>query len=193
MILSLYAMAITSCCPCEKPMFFNYTNKIIRTENIDNAGLNPIVSTSDSIVKTAFGVRINIKREKIAALTAKKNCRTVYATSCECPPVIQFLPKDSIKSVKIFALNYFDKSHLVGSDISEYFKLFEKLKFSFENIETFPQKLNSTLYDESEFQSNNDLLLMTPPEKTGKFIFKIQFILSDNKLIEFNTKEIRLI
>jgi Domain of unknown function (DUF5034) len=191
MILSLYAMAITSCCPCEKPMFFNYTNKIIRTENIDNAGLNPIVSTSDSIIKTAFGVRINIKREKIAALIAKKNYNTAYSTSCECLPLTQFVPKDSIKAVKIFTQNYFDKSHLAGSDISEYFKIFEK--FNFENLEGFPQKLNRTLSDESEFQSDNDLLLMTPPEKIGKFVFKIQFILSDNRLLEFNTKEIQLI
>jgi Domain of unknown function (DUF5034) len=192
LFFTLLTAVMVSCCPCEKSTFFKYTNKDIILNNLDNSGKISIVAPADSVVKTAFGIQINVKREKIASIKCPTNAQKniVYSTSCDCLPLFQFLPKDSIINVKIFTSNQFNTTHPMGSDITEYFKSIDEFKYS--GIDKFIKTLNQTITDDSELESLTNLFLMTPPEKKGRFVFRLQLTLLDNSTLEFSTKEILL-
>src|SRR5687768_8173772 len=118
LLFPFMAELIVSCCNCVEPVLKNYTNKSISVSNLDNSGTNPLVSTSASIIKAAYGIRIQLLRE-ITACTNKPNSiffQSAYANRCDCPLPNQFVPKDSIATIKIFTLSDFDNSHPANSD-----------------------------------------------------------------------------
>ena len=192
-LFPLIAEIVVSCCQCTDSLVLYYTNKTLSISNLDNRGSEPIVSSSPSFIKTAYGIRINLVRENIACIKQTNYfiIQSANATSCRCPPITQFLPRDSITSLKIFALNDFDLNHSANSDISDYFKVYKQ--YSFASINDYLKNLDSTVYDEQEFDLGIDLLLMTAPTLSSKHKFKVQIILSDGRMLEQETSLTELI
>ncbi|HYF03898.1 MAG TPA: DUF5034 domain-containing protein, partial [Patescibacteria group bacterium] len=98
---------IMACCECTAPTFHNYTNTGLSLKNLDNSGAVVVESSSNVVSRTAYGIRLRIKGEKIVSIQRMPSLFTqpLYATSCECPPDIQYIPKDSITDIKIATLS----------------------------------------------------------------------------------------
>jgi hypothetical protein len=192
LIFPLIAEVVISCCNCIDPVVQHYTNKTISASNLDNTGKEPVVSTANSINKNAYGFRLQLTREKLACLEKRYSFFIQsYAMSCHCPPPTQFMAKDSITSIKVFTIQDFDGTHPAGVDVSDYFKVYRQ--FAFFSISDFLTISQRTLYDERELQPQTDFLLMTAPTITGARRFKIQFTLSDGRILETETSTIDLI
>jgi hypothetical protein len=192
LILPLMLELIVSCCDCVAPTIYSYTNKSIDLKNLDNTGIEPIVSDSNSIAKAAYGIRLTIEKEQIAK-SEYMNFHLIqnsYATSCECPPPIQYNPKDSILSIKIMCLSDFDNTHPANSNVSEYFKIYKN--HSYTTIQNFIKNSHFILYDKTEFQTTIDFLLVQAPTINSIQKFKIQLYLSDNRVLEKETTSINL-
>lgn len=187
------------CCDCIEPVLKNYSNLSMTLGNLDNSGEKPIITNSKTVPKNAYGIGVSFQRELVAC--SKKSFPTffqsAYAFSCNCPPELQIMAKDSITAVKIFTVYDFDDSHSARSDISDYFKVYKYN--SFVSIAEYLNSMNDyiysgwTLYDESELEFEVTLLLMTTPkiDKTNKF--KVQVTLSDGRVLEQDTDEIDFI
>jgi len=193
LLFPLVAEVVISCCDCLKPVIHNYSNKTISLNNIDNSGSEPIISSAETILKTAYGIRVQISREKIvfASRSGSVFIQSACAQDCFCPPEIQFLPQDSVISIRIFAVNDFDLNHLANADISDNFKVYKP--HSFTSIKDYLKNSNLVLYDDSSLDIIFDLLLMTAPASSDKQKFKVQITLSDGRVLEKETSEIKLI
>lgn len=182
-----------SCCDCDEPLMANFTYKNLSIEHLDNSGTEPI-STNESVLKTAYGIRLTINREEIANLNHTKFLfmQSAYAISCDDCAEKKFLPKDSITSIRIITLNDFDENHPADSDISAYFKVYKFRVYSTisEHIETF---LNHYINYPSQFESEDDFLLMNAPTINTQHAFKIEIHLSDGTILEQQTTPINLI
>jgi hypothetical protein len=192
MLFPLIADLAVSCCNCLEPVIKLYTHKTISVSNLDNSGSQPVISTSNSILKTAYGIRIQLTREKTVCNGKQPTLfiQSAYAFDCDCPPVNQLLPKDSVTSIKIFTLNDFDVTHSANADISDYFKVYQQFYFS--TIKDYLKNSESTLYDDTELQLTLDLLLMTAPSINTQHKFKIQITLSNGRILEQETSQIQL-
>jgi hypothetical protein len=193
-LFPLIAEVAVSCCDCLTTTSGRYTHKNILVHNIDNSGSEIKATTANSVYKEAFGIRIKLNREKTACFIPRHSIfiQTAYATSCDCPPEIEFLAKDSVTTIKIFTLNDFDAKHSANSDISDYFKVFDQQHFSFSTISGFLKKDNTTLFNERELEATLNLLLMTPPSLNKNHSFKIVINLSDGRILQGITTPIDL-
>jgi hypothetical protein len=192
MLFPLIADLVVSCCNCLEPVIKLYTHKTILVSNLDNSGSQPVITTSNSVVKTGYGIRVQLNREKTVS-NGKQGAlfiQSAYAFDCDCPPVNQLLPKDSVTSIKIFTLNDFDATHSANADISDYFKVYRF--FSFSTIKDYLKNSKSTLYEDSELELTLDLLLMTAPSINAQHKFKVQITLSDGRVLEQETSQIQL-
>lgn len=192
-LFALIVQLIVSCCGgCGEPLELHYTNKEIIISSLDNRGEVPLVSSSTTFIKTAYGIRINFTRENIACIKKTNTffIQSANALSCKCPPD-HYLPRDSITSLKIFTLNDFDSNHSANSDISDYFKVFKKNTFT--PISSYLKNSDSSLYYNQGYNQDTDILLMSPPTINNKHKFKVQIILSDGRVLEQETLLIELI
>ncbi|NII23795.1 DUF5034 domain-containing protein [Pseudoflavitalea sp. X16] len=192
LLFPLIAEVVISCCNCMEPVIRRYTNKTISVEHLDNSGSEAVVSTSGSVTKKAYGIRLRLIREQLACIQQRKSLfiQSAYAYSCGCEPALQFLAKDSITSIKVYTLNDFDGTHPAGSDLSGYFKVYSV--YNFMTIEDYLKYMDVTLYAESQLDTRIDLLLMTAPVLTGQHQFKVQLTLSDGRTLETETSTIEL-
>lgn len=197
------AQIVVACCDCLDTVLKNYSNLSITVDNLDNGGEKPVVTNSTTVPKNAYGIKVNFHREIVAF--NKKALPTffqsAYAFSCECPPPLEILAKDSIVTFKIFSVYDFDSNHSSNSDISEFFKIFNYDSYSTINV-YLNSKINYghyysnsawTLYDESELKFEMTLLLMTPPKINTTNKFRIQITLSDGRVFEQETTDIDFI
>lgn len=194
LLLPLILEIVVSCCECIEPIYQKYTNKALSINNLDNSGREPIVSTSTSIIKTAYGIRIQLLGEKIAGIERPNSIfiQSAFAfTKCNCPPSYQFLPKDSITTIKILSLNDFNSTHSANSEISDYFKVYKY--YSFSTIQDYIRNTNPVLNYESDLAIKIDLLLMTAPTINNQHKFRVQITLSDGRVLEQDTSIIELI
>lgn len=192
LFLPLIAQVIFISCHCPEPLIEYYSNKEFTLFNLDNSGYEPKITTADSVPKEAFGVRLQLEREKTAFYKPIQPVffQSAYAFRRECPPP-RILPRDSVLSLKVFTLNDFDASHPAGSDVSDYFKVFERNNFR--PIEPYLKAENTTLFSEEQLKEKLDLLLMTAPVLNKSHQFKIEISLSDGRLIELFSTAINLI
>lgn len=193
LLFPLIAELVVSCCNhCIDPLIGHYTNKTILVKNIDNSGSVPMITTANSVLKEAFGIRAQLGREMTACLNLSKYLfiRTASAMKCECPPPNQIFARDSVTAIQIFTINDFDTNHSSNSDVSEYFKVFKNSSFS--TITDFLKDYNAVLYSESELDLTIDLLLMTPPGLNISHSFKIKITLSDGRNLEGVSNAIEL-
>jgi len=200
LMLPVVIEVIASCCDCLEIIYKNYSNQSIVINNLDNSGAEPIITSSNTIPKNAYGIKVGLHREIVAC--NRKNIQTfiqsAYATSCECPPPNQFLPKDSVTSFKILTLYDFDLNHSADSDISDYFKIYNQFSFItitdyLKSDKDYYSNSNLILYNENDLEIELDLLLMTAPSINITHKFKIQIVLSDGRILEQETSEIELI
>lgn len=193
LLFPLIAEVVVSCCECTEPFIGNYTNQTILVNNLDNSGSEPMLATTNSVPKAAFGIRINLSREKTACSNPPRSffIQSAYARKCDCPPPHQLLAKDSVSAIQIFTLNDFDSNHPANSEVSEYFKIFKGT--SFITIEEYVAKRRTTLYSDSELEESFDALLMTTPSFNESHQFKILISLSDGRTLEGITSSIDLI
>lgn len=174
---------IVACCNCLETTYFKYTNCSITINNLDNSGAKPIVSQTNTISKHAFGIRVAINRnENTCEVIPNKSLifQTASATSCDCPPEVQYLPLDSIVSVAISTINAFDAEHLENSDVSKYFYVFHGNEFT--GIDEYIGNIDNILYDFANPAYVFDLLLMTPPTIGIEHQFKVTVKLSDGRI-----------
>lgn len=192
LLFPLISLIVASCCDCIDPIIEHYTNKTITVKNIDNSGMLPEVTNANSVPKEAFGIRVQLNREKTAYLNSFKLffIQPAYATSCDCPPLNQFEARDSVITIQVFTLNNFDINHDANADVSAYFKVFEKSTFS--TLTEFITDYNTLLYDDNKLDLTFDMLLMTPPSLTTNHSFKVKITLSDGRIIEGTTNTIEL-
>ena len=193
LLLPLIAEVVISCCDCPKPFIKHYTNKLIEIQNIDNSGSEAIITTANSVPKEAFGIRIRLHSEKTACVYPSRSffIQTASATKCDCPPEYQILASDSVTAIQVFTLNDFDTNHPANSDISDYFKVFQRS--SFITIADYIKSYRTVLYDDNELDLKIDLLLMTPPATSKSYKFEIKITLSDGRILEGESTAIKFI
>lgn len=116
-----------ACCNCnvllEEKFFVNSGFSI---KNIDNSGVEPILSDAQSINKNAFGLRFNVNRQIISSIKNETYqtlfSQGAYAFSCDCGPDVTYDPVDKVESIKIITLNNFNSEKPANSDVTEYFR-----------------------------------------------------------------------
>lgn len=121
----------TSCCQCDNDpeVIKEYSNLRVRVDNLDNSGAEPVISSSGSIVKEAYGMRINVVRALIAQIDAAKPGFITSAYSFSCNWVDgRIIPVDSVVDASIITLHDFDASHPAGSDVTAFFSVRTKAK-----------------------------------------------------------------
>lgn len=193
LLLPLMAEVVVSCCNCIEPVIQHYTNKTISLSHLDNSGQEAIVSASNTVLKSAYGIRLQLIREKLACLQQRPSLflPSAYAMGCHCPPPQQYLAKDSIASITLFTLADFDNDHPAGADLSGYFKVYKP--YSYTPIEDFVKNAPGTLFDERELSTTIDLFLMAVPAVGGDHRFKVQVRLSDGRILEQETSPVKLL
>jgi hypothetical protein len=197
MLVPITSVLFHSCCNCDvETQHENYSHKAIFLKNLDNSGEKAIESESLQLNKNAYGIRLNLVREKVVIARAKQInsffIQSAYATSCECPPEFLYFPNDSIVSIKIFTVNKFDNQHSENSDITDFFII----AGSFSTVESYVANMNYTYADDFEYWGQElqlDLLLMTAPTANNKQQFEIQVTLSDGRTLKQQTPEIELL
>lgn len=193
----LIVKLLISCCDCIDTTFYDYSNCGLVINNLDNSGASPVITLETAIPKNAYGIRISINRS-IGTCEVKRNnslfIQSAYAIHCECPPLFQYNPFDSIASVTIRTINDFDSAHSGGSDVSKLFYVFKRNEFI--KLSEYVKNLSSILYDEKnpvfdpvfEF----DLLLMSPPAIGNQHEFEVTIELSDSRIFNAQTGIIEL-
>jgi hypothetical protein len=194
-LVPLVVETLLSCCNCMGlDLNFFYSNKAFKAIHLDNSGPNPIETAANEVNKNAYGIRINMEAAKTACVSPRNPSifwASAYATSCECQPDSTFSAKDWIVLIKIKTVNDFDEKHLAGSDVTDYFKVYEKPNFK--EIGTFLKENETIFIDDMPMKYNIDLLLMSAPLKGKEHIFNIELTLSNGNVLSQQTKAINLI
>ncbi|WP_276481996.1 DUF5034 domain-containing protein [Paraflavitalea pollutisoli] len=193
LLFPLIAEVVVSCCGCVGTLTFRYSNQSITVRQLDNSGTQPAESQADTVRKTAYGVRVFLKRERLACLQKRPSLfiSSAYALSCGCEPASSYLAKDSIQAIHIITTNAFDNTHPAGSDISPYFKVFHNYTLSL--LSDYVKDWRPTLFEEADLQPSQDILLMTPPTLGPEHSFKVQYHLSDGRILESTTPSVKLL
>lgn len=196
---------VVSCCDCGETTYTKYTHFNLSVKNIDNSGEDIVVSTDSLIVKTAYGIQLDILRKPIEQESGMSAIAftSANAVCCECGPEFESTPLDSITDVKVFTINDFNEDYPAGTDISACFNVYTYKSFS--SISTYIKNISYVLfydgYDESYehtdtyfFRLKINLLLMdTSATSQHPHKFKVQVFLSDGRIFEQETPEINLI
>ncbi|MCC6288202.1 MAG: DUF5034 domain-containing protein [Chitinophagaceae bacterium] len=182
-----------SCCDCNEPQLFKYTNQSFDVKHLDNQGQSPVIPSNGTALKEAYGLRMTLTCETTVFKQAPVSffINRSYAFSCGCDPEIQYLAKDSVIAIHIITLDDFDNQHLAGSDISEYFKLHSQ--HTFISIAEYLQKIATIFYYDNPKTIILDALLMQPPLQSGNYRFKIKMTLSDGRSFTAEPSTIELI
>lgn len=184
---------ILGCCDCVVPIFDTYSHCNLQVQNIDNAGAEPIVSSADTILKRAYGIRLEIERTQGFCKKPSSVFNSAYAFSCGCPDEFQYNANDSIVSFKIKTLNDFDATHKSGDTINDYFFVSERNDFK--PFGEYVQKLGGTIGSDLDKPVSNlefDIFLMTPPAISGTHSFEVEILFADNHTLTATTQNVFL-
>lgn len=181
---------ITGCCDCPESTMLSYENCQLIVENLDNAGADPVITETDTILKEAYGIRLLVERSQPMCQhnTIPGFGSAVFATSCSCDPDVIYTAIDSASAIKIITLNYFNSEYPANSDVSELF-----LTPKYEPVSTVLSRVGENVnYTFDEPNLNVDLLLFTPPQGSGTYRFKLIIEFTDGKILESQTKPVYL-
>lgn len=170
-----------------------YSNTAFWLHHVNNSGVAPVVWAENAANKKAYGIRLQINREETACLQRKISLfsQPVYAFSCDCGAALEFIPRDTIQSIHIISLKQFDAANGSNSDVSAYFKVYEN--YSYTTIENYLKHAYITVHEEKELLLNLDLLLTNPPASLEQDQrFKVRITLSDGRILEQETTDIKL-
>ena len=193
LMVPLMVELVVSCCNCIETTYLNYTHCGLTIKNLDNSGASPVVAQSNSISKNAYGIRLSIKRSENYCELKRSNSffiQSVYATSCDCPPEFQYMPLDSIVSVKLTTYSDFDSEHLAGSDITDLFYVYSGNEFT--EISEYLKHVETELYHFINPTFQFDILLMSPPTIGMAHEFEVLIELSDGRVFKSQTGIINL-
>ncbi|RAW00349.1 DUF5034 domain-containing protein [Pseudochryseolinea flava] len=170
---------------------YQYVHKDLQVANLDNSGAKAVV-TSGEVKRSAYGIRLSISRDAIAAILHEPGLSfstKLYASDCI---ENEYIAKDSITSIKVVSLVNFDEEHGAGSDVSDYFKV--GLTGAFTALDDYVNMYgHQTLNLNGPIQAHEiNLLLMTQPEP-GTYQFKLEVTISDGRNFEGTTNEIELV
>lgn len=178
-----------ACCNCDtitEEKF--YTNSGFSLKNIDNSGSEPLETTSESINKKAYGIRLQVNRQSLSFL--KKDSyqplfsQGAYAMSCDCLPEVTYDHTDKVESIKIITLNDFNADKSANSEITEYFKTQKKYLDVNEVIKGLNYDFDYLLKETEYF----DLLLMIQPLETNvQHQFKVVITFENKQPVELIT------
>lgn len=178
-----------ACCNCgddTEEKF--YVNTGFALKNLDNSGQEPLESTSESINKKAYGMRLYVNRQSLTFLKNQINqplfSQSAYAMSCDCPPEVTYDHKDKAESIRIITLNNFNADKPANSEITEYFKT-QKKYFDVDEV------INGLNYDFSyklkETEYFDLLLMVSPSESNVQHQFKIVITFENRPTVELIT------
>lgn len=71
LLFPLIAQFVVSCCDCIAPLIEHYTNNEILVDHLDNRDSTPIIATSNTVLKNAYGIRIHLNRKKTACINSR--------------------------------------------------------------------------------------------------------------------------
>lgn len=184
---------LVSCCDCDEPQFFKYTNSSLQVQNLDNRGQAPIIANGTAL-KKAYGIRMTVHCETTASIQSRFSfLNAAYAFSCRCEDPIQYLAKDSIVGLRIITLNRFDAEHEAGSDVSDHFKLnMLNTQYSFIDISQYLKQDAHVFYMNGDKNIVLDALLIQYPDQSGSNHFRIEMDLSDGRNFVQETDSIDL-
>jgi hypothetical protein len=180
-----------SCCDCPPTTSYKYSFDSVDIFNIDNSGQTPVLVTSGTIPKEAYGMQIECSLKQIAfnKFRVFETFNSVYAYDCFCPPEIEYIAQDTITDLRIMSLNDFDETHPANSNISEYFKvLTHKTYITIQNYIDSPE----IIYYEVPDKEIITLYLMQPPTITGEHRFLVEIELSGTVTLISSTTVISL-
>ena len=169
-----------------------YKDKDFYVNNLDNSGRAAFITTSDSVLKQAYGFRLHLIRDKVAGIS---NPHSFFAQSAiaDSPPsyVNGYFPEDTIVSVKIFTIYSFDQIHPANAEVSNCFKVYKN--YSFTPVKDYFSNTRWIYSHANDLQLDLDFLLITIPTINTQHQFKIQIKLSDGRTLEQKTTLINLI
>ncbi len=171
-----------------------YRNKSFSLTNLDNSGNAAFITTSDTVPKQAYGIRLHLVRDKVVKIS-NNHFFFVQNAFADYPANYYngYVPLDSIVSIQILTKNSFDNNHAANSEITDLFRVYQNYTFS--ELKHYFAKASVQYSHLSELQIDIDLLLMSVPStlyNTGHQ-FKIRLKLSDGRILEQETTMIHLI
>lgn len=181
-------------CVCDGDVTFaSYSNQSISLIIIDNGGNNPrYLESVDSVPMAAYGIRLQQNLE-LTAMESSTNIRlfnSATALSKDCPEPLQYLPFDSITSLKFISLTDFDALHPAGSDVTEYFYQYQKNNYR--SIPDYLSKQAEIVFEAAQDSLVVDFLLMQAPADAGIYSFEIAVTLSDGRTMNARTNPAQL-
>lgn len=169
-------------CKCPEATTFNYINDKVVALNLDNSGIKPELSGTDSVRSSAFGLRINIERILIAALKREEwNFGSkAYANKLYCSTG-EYYPKAAIETINIISLHAFNSSLPAGADVTDCFKRFKNGDFS--EIADLYELKRQVLYADALEPIEADFLLTKVPDYLGEHQFVVTVHLVDGAIL----------
>lgn len=180
---------VYACCNCtDHTEEKSYKISGLSISNIDNSGVEAVETSSETVNKNAYGIRLKVDRESLA-LNQKHNnlylfTAGAYAMSCDCPPETMYFPQDKVESIKIVTLNDFNDEKPANSDVTEYFKSPK----DYSDVEDTIWDLNGDYGYYLQENENFDYLLMVPPTDVNtEFKFKVIITFEEQPATELFT------
>ncbi len=193
-VLIVFALPyfMLGCCKCADYIsvtYFSYCS--LQVDNIDalNNQLDA-VSLADTIDLKQFGIRATIEKSQASCSAPTTIFTTAYA--CDCVEPNRYIPNNGIMQFRIITLNNFDATHRAGDTINSYFQQFYGPTFL--PVDEYVQNYFSSPNNESTYFSDEqiDLKLITAPTNKVKHAFRIEILLSNNRLLSATTREVYL-
>ena len=168
-----------------------YRNTGFTVNNLDNSGSSAFITSSDSVLRQAYGIRLHLVRDKVADIRNPLS-QFVQSAYAEYPIYYNgYFPLDSIVSIQIFTLSDFDTIHPANTEITDLFRVYQNYAYTIPK--DYFSKISRQYSHLSDLQVNIDLLLMIAPSISKRQQFKIQMKLSNGKILEQETTMINLI
>lgn len=193
LFIPLLFEVVLSCRECPEAYEQRYGLESLFIQNLDNSGELPVESATGIIPKAAYAVGINFRLLRLANLNKVKLAILPQAHAMRCASCFDTIwyARDTIRTIKLTTVNYFDKNHPAGSDVTGLFKglsykTYIPVDKAIINTET------SRVYKFEDSRTRLDLYLMSPPENVGLYRFKIDVILSNNGIISVMSPDVEL-
>lgn len=166
-------VTVSSCCECtEDPDQPPFVRRNFSLMPIDNYGVQPVLSESDSLYAEAFGLALVLEGSKGPVVSLRDNYPLVpYHFNC-CREGKR--AEWGLENIRITTVHDFDETHKAGADITDYFRI---VGYSGGNIAYLEMdRLWPGIFHNSFDANGNYILpvvLMYPPSSTKVVQFKV--------------------
>jgi Domain of unknown function (DUF5034) len=186
LLVAFTARMVIACCQCSNgTAILRYSYQSLKVTSFDNSGEQLIPAQSGPVAKEAYGITLDLNFIQIASERGSL-FPSAYAFKCSCEPSFRLVPKDSIIAIAITSLHDFDDTHPSGSVVTGYFRALAA--GSYITVGNYLAHVGKVNYPIGEF----NLYLLTPPQVTGDYAFKVDVTLSDNRVMSDTTSLVNL-